>query len=148
MQKYIPSFPFSSICLVNQNVVIVRDFESAVDRMSKNQFKCQLSSLVFPAIDGMRCKYSSYTEQHLVQRVSFCSKVAKQDARFCCWFLIPHLRKTKEKGIKSAAALVYSALFVPSDAVRAYVCVTFFGNALMRALWVVPITHACVRTPS
>ena len=34
MQKYIPSFVFSSICLLNQNVIIVRDFESAVDRMS------------------------------------------------------------------------------------------------------------------
>ena len=86
MQKYIPSFPFSSICLVNQNVVIVRDFESAVDRMSKNQFKCQLSNLDFPAIDGMRCKYSSYTEQHLVQRVSFCSKVAKQMHVFVAGF--------------------------------------------------------------
>ena len=41
-----PSFVFSSICLVKQNVVIVRDFESAVDRMSKNQFKCQLSNLL------------------------------------------------------------------------------------------------------
>ena len=110
----------------------------------------ELTSLnppVFPAIDGMRCKYSSYTKQHLVQRVSLCSKVAKQGARFSCWFLIPHLyRKTKEKGVKSAAALIFSALFALRDAVRAYVCVTFFGNALMRALCVVPITHACVRT--
>ena len=72
----------------------------------------------------------------------------KTDARFCCWFLIPHLRKTKEKGVKSAAAQVYWALFVLGDAVRAYVYVTFFGNALMRALCVVTITHACVRTPS
>ena len=68
--------------------------------------------LVFSAIGGMRCKYSSYTDQHLVQRVSFCSKVANQDARFCCGFLIPHHRKTKEKGVKSAEAQVYSALFV------------------------------------
>ena len=46
MQKCIPRLFYSSICLVNQNVVIVRDFESAVDRMSKNQFKCQLSNLL------------------------------------------------------------------------------------------------------
>ena len=49
-----PSFVFSSICLAKQNVVIVRDFESAVDRMSKNQFKCRLSNLLFWSRDVVK----------------------------------------------------------------------------------------------
>ena len=80
-------------------------------------FELTSSNLVFPAIDGMRCKYSNYTEQ-------------KQGARFFCWFLIPYLRETKEKGVKSDT-------FCADDAVRAYVCVTFFRNALMCAICVV-----------